>query len=231
MCCTVLAALASGCDRSGSGGTVPSGNSISETTPAPPPGTAAAAARRTSELGDATPASVPDTAPATAQPEAELDGKTLRLTGITMTVPDGWVERPVEPGPMAAKAVFAIPSGDGSGDEGSVRITHYPGMKGKNDLNINRWLAQATRDDGTPTSRDEAKIEREEWGKIHLTILDVRGNVKATMRGTAQPGGRMIAAIVDHPQGPHFIVATGKAALITKSEADILAFLHSAKVQ
>ena len=148
-----------------------------------------------------------------------------------MTIPDGWVVQPVKPGPMAAKAAFALPKADGAQENGSVRITHYPGMKGKDDMNIDRWLGQTAQADGTPTTRDSAKIEHKTIGNVHLTTVDVSGAVKATMRSAPQAGGRMIAAIVDHPRGPHFVVATGEAATIAKWETAVHEFLQSAKAE
>jgi len=228
MCCANLAVLSVGCDQNNSGKSVPSGNNTLETTPAPPPGTAAAA--RNTATSDTVP---PDRPPAAAsqQPTAgsNIDGATLHLAGITMTIPDGWVAQPVSPGPMAPVAVFALPKADGAQEDGSVRITYFPAMKGKDDLNIDRWLGQTARADGTPTKREDAKIEYKDIGNVHLKTVDVSGAVKATMRSAAQPGGRMIAAIVDHPRGPHFVVATGETATIAKWERAVHDFLGSVK--
>jgi hypothetical protein len=40
----------------------------------------------------------------------------------------------------------------------------------------------------------------------------------------------MIAAIVDHPKGPHFVKATGGIPSMKQAEEAIFAFLKSAKV-
>ena len=104
-------------------------------------------------------------------------------------------------------------------------------MKGKDKMNIDRWLGQTVLADGTPAKRENAKIEQKTIGNVKLTTIDVSGAVKATMRSTPQPGRRMIAAIVDHPQGPHFVVAIGEAATIAKWETAVHAFLGSAKVE
>ena len=228
MCCAALAVLWAGCDQSDAGNNAPSANLALETTPAPPPGTAAAAARKTATSNAAPPRRPPATAPQQPRAGSNIDGNTLRLTGITMTIPDGWVVQPVKPGPMEAKAAFALPKADGAQADGSVRITYFPGMKGKDDMNIDRWLGQTARADGTPSKREDAKIEHKTIGNVHLTTVDVSGAVKATRRSTPQAGGRMIAAIVDHPKGPHFVVATGEAATIAKWETAIHDFLQSA---
>jgi len=162
---------------------------------------------------------------------APAKGTTLKLTGLTMIVPEGWVEEKVEPTPMGPKAILKIPKIDPQGEDGMVRITHYPNMKGKDkdEMNIDRWLGQVSKPDGQPLTRSDAKITTTEAGPVRFTIVDMSGSAKLTMRDTSKPNQRMIAAIVDHPQGPHFVVAVGPIASMQKWAAQIDAFLKSAK--
>ena len=155
-------------------------------------------------------------------------GEKLRLAGLTLTVPQGWISQTVPPGPMAPKGVYTLPKADGDDEDGMVRITHFPRMKGMDKANIDRWLAQVSHSDGTPSNRDDAGIKITQERNVRLTVADLSGIVKATMRGTPRPGSRMIAAIVDHPQGPHFVVATGSIGTIQRWEGAIRAFLDSA---
>jgi hypothetical protein len=188
------------------------------------------AARLTGRSADAEPAK-PVALPA--------KGPVLKLTGLTLTVPEGWVEEKVEPTPMGPKAIYRIPKLDAAGPvdrlagDGMVRITHYPNMKGKDkdDMNIDRWLGQVSKPDGKPLTRADAKITTTEAGPVRLTVVDMSGSAKLTMKDTATPNQRMIAAIVDHPQGPHFVVAVGPAPSMEKWAAQIDAFLKSAKVE
>ena len=178
---------------------------------------------------------VPPAKPAeTPKPDAApAAGTALKLTGLTMTVPEGWVEEKVEPSPMEPKAIYRIPKLDTAGEDGMVRITHFPNMKGKDkdDKNIDRWLGQVSKPDGQPLTRSDAKITTTETGPVRLTVVDMSGSAKLTMKDTAKPNQRMIAAIVDHPQGPHFVVSAGPAASMEKWAAQIDAFLKSAKVE
>jgi hypothetical protein len=175
----------------------------------------------------------PATKPAeTAKPPAAPTKATpLKLTGLTLTVPEGWVEEKVEATPMGPKAVLKIPKTDPGGEDGVVRITHFPNMKGKDkdEMNIDRWIGQVSKADGQPCTRSDAKITTTEAGAVRITMIDLSGTVKLTMRDTAKPNQRMIAAIVDHPQGPHFVVSAGPAASMEKWAAQIDAFLKSAK--
>ena len=156
----------------------------------------------------------------------------MKLTGLTLTVPEGWVdEKKVEASPTGPKAVLKIPKTDPGGEDGIVRITHFPYMKGKDkdEMNIDRWIGQVTKADGQACTRSDAKITTAEVGAVRITMVDLSGTVKLTMRDTAKPNHRMIAAIVDHPQGPHFVVSAGPAASMEKWAVQIDAFLKSAK--
>jgi len=66
-------------------------------------------------------------------------------------------------------------------------------------------------------------------GPVRITMVDLSGTVKLTMRDAAKPNQRMIAAIVDHPQGPHFVVSAGPGDSMEKWAVRIDAFLKSAK--
>lgn len=166
--------------------------------------------------------------PAGAPQRAVDGGHALKLDGLTLTVPEGWQRGEIAPGPFAAVAVFELTKTGADEDNAQVRITHFPGMKGKDDLNIQRWLGQVVRDDGSSYSADDAKVNVREDGNVRIKMIDLQGSVKATMRATPRPNSRMIAAIVDHPKGPHFVVATGGVATMKKWEATIRLFLDSA---
>ncbi len=160
----------------------------------------------------------------------DKSGSQLRLTGIKMIVPAGWETQTIQPGALAPKAVYQIPAIKAGEEPGMVRVTQFPEMKGKDDQNIDRWIAQVAKADGAAATRADAKVEKIEMGSIRLTTLDISGSVKMTMRDTAKPDHRMIAAIVDHPKGPHFIVIAGPAASMKTWEPDIMKFLKSAEI-
>lgn len=171
------------------------------------------------------------TAPAANQ-AATGSGSKLALTGLTMSIPAGWIQDTVKPGPMAAKAVFKLSGVEGDPTGGFVRITHFPGMKGMDKQNIDRWISQVRRPNGQPSTRENGKLTVTDQGAVRLTVVDITGSVNTSMgaQTEGQPNHRLIAAIVDHPQGPHFVKASGGVACMKKWEASILAFLASAQV-
>ena len=157
-------------------------------------------------------------------------GRAIELTGLAMSVPSEWIEKPVEAGPMAPVKIFELPRSEGDALDAEVRVTYFPGMKGMDEMNISRWLSQVKGADGAPATREDAEIRVTEHGSVRLTVVDVAGTLDMSMSGggPAEVGQRLIAAIVDHPRGPHFIKAAGPAASMARWESSIDAFLQSA---
>lgn len=162
---------------------------------------------------------------------ATIEGGKLLLTGISFDLAEEWPSEPIPPSPMAPKAVLKLPKAEGDADDGMIRITYFPNMRGMNDANIARWLGQVAKPDGSPYSPAEANLTEKELGDVKLTMVDLKGSVKVTMRAAPKAGSRMIGAIVDHPQGPHFVVISGGEATVAKWEEAARKFLESAKVR
>ena len=160
-----------------------------------------------------------------------VEGNLLKLDGLTLTVPSGWNQGEIAPGPFAPVAVLEIAKAGDDAENGQVRITHCPNMKGMDDMNLNRWLGQVSKPDGSSYSLDDANLSVTESRNIRVKMIDLTGNVKATMRDTPHANSRMIAAIVDHPKGPHFIVASGGAATIDQAVTAIKGFVESARAE
>lgn len=158
----------------------------------------------------------------------------FRHEGITLTVPEGWTEQNVTPSPMAPKAFYRL-EGNEKEDiaSASVRVTYFPRMKGMDEANIDRWLGQVRREDGQPCTREDAKITTTDLTNVRLTVVDVSGSLSSDMggNGTVVAGQRMIVAIVDHPNGPHFVKVTGPSETVAKWAASVHAFLKSARVE
>ena len=177
------------------------------------------------------------TSPAVAgtTPAEATSDSILKLTGIAMEVPEGWQSQKFKPGPMAAKAFYLLAGAKDDPSGCTVRVTHFPGMKGMDEQNILRWIRQVRHSDGTPATRDDATITVEEMGAVRITVVDLAGSVSARMNGMASTAEkrntRLIAAIVDHPQGPHFVRIAGGVGSMARWESSIYAFLRSARTR
>ena len=212
---------------------------------APPASPAAPESAAPTEPATTTPAAKP-AAPTPAEipspnaaPAATATGDTtpLELTGLTLQVPAGWTVMEVKDSPMAPKAAFTLPAVEGETVPCTVRITYFPNMSDMENLvdaNLQRWLGQVRRTDGAPSTREDATITTMTGQGTKLTVLDITGIVGNTMMGSHTAGApieQMVAAIVEHDQGPHFIKVQGPPASVAAHRAAIDAFLQSASAK
>jgi hypothetical protein len=136
--------------------------------------------------------------------------------GVQWTTPAGWkaeAERPMRLAtyalaPGAECAVYFF----GSGQGGSV------------DANLDRWVGQFLQADGKP-SKSAAKIDKRTIHGWPVTTVDVAGaytgmgGPMAKSDAPPMPGYRMLAAIVEGPQGSVFFKCTGPAKTIAANQA------------
>ncbi len=192
---------------------------ISSTTPSPHGAHGASAkAPPAKKLGDV------DTSAVT------MSDKRTVLTGVSFANPEGWiVQKPVG---MSRVAQFSLPNADNSGEGAVVAVTHFPGMKGLDEQNLLRWYGQFSQPDGTPSASAAYKGTFSQDG-VDVTLIDISGTMRGggpmMGGGSDKPGYRMLAAIVDHGKGPHFVKITGPAAVVEQWKASAVAFLKSAK--
>lgn len=143
--------------------------------------------------------------------------------GIGWTVPAGWkadAQRPmrlatyaVAPGAECAVYFF------GAGQGGSV------------DANLDRWIGQFQQADGKP-SKSVAKIAKRTIHAWPVTTVDVSGAYSGMGGPLAQssapvPGYRMLAAIVEGPQGSVFFKFTGPVKAVAANQAAFDKMLES----
>lgn len=154
-----------------------------------------------------------------------LDAAPTRFAGISLTPSAEW--RAFDPGnnPMGPVAAFLLPAAEGAEGAAEVRLTHYPGMKNiPLEMNLDRWYGMVVQPDGKPT-KDVARLETFDAGGAHITVADMSGSIS----GVANQ--RMIAAAIEHEQGPHFLKVTGPEATVAQWRDSVIAYLKSAKVE
>lgn len=198
-----------------------------ETAPAPTPAPA-------SPTATATPAPAEKPVAPTDAPKAAPGGGTeLVIQGLALTIPADWVVEPFQPSAMSGTvASYRLSKAEGDSEDAILKFSHFPGMKGKDADNVMRWLGQVVVD-GKPITKEAANFKVEEMGNVRLTTMDAAGAISTSMMGggAATPGQRMISAIIDHPQGPHFVKVTGSEKTIAKWRDSIYAVMKSAKAK
>jgi hypothetical protein len=139
---------------------------------------------------------------------------------LLFQLPAGWVSQPPESGMRLAQA--AIP---GPGGPGQFAIFYFgAGGGGTPAANIDRWIGQIDKPAAPP--------HRESFTTHGLAVswVEVAGTMKASTIGmgpaAAQPGSRLLGAVVEGPGGPWFLKAIGPDATVAAARPAFLALLH-----
>ena len=154
---------------------------------------------------------------APAQPAVAEASRVFAIAdgAFSLEAPEGW-ER-VQPKSGMVETEFAIPpvQGDVPG-----RMT-VMGAGGSIEANIERWIGQFSQPDGSAT-KDKATTKKLTVAGCDVTLVDIPGTFK-DMPGGPFAGGkvieradwRMLAAIVQTPEGGnYFLKFTGPAATV-----------------
>lgn len=169
-------------------------------------------------------ASPGETSPTSAADQDLLaGGSSGQAGGLAWTAPAGWLS--VEAGAMRA-ASYRVP-GSGEDVDGDMSVSHFPGSGGGEDANIQRWIGQFSAPDGGPvlgTKKGHKRI-----AGFTVTTLEVAGTYRGgpSRAGGPLAGYRLLAAIVQAPEGAVFFKLTGPAATVTAAADGYHAMLGS----
>lgn len=179
--------------------------------PAMPPGHPPIGAQKPAKLSGALPAGHPPIEPPPPPGEAPGD--------LKFTAPSNWKQSPVTS--AMRKAQFALPKAAGDLEDGQL-VAFYFGRDqgGTVELNIARWKSMFTTAAGKPVDESNVKRETTQVDGMNVTLLDVSGRYADQMGRPSQAGPtekdfRMLAAIVETPDGPWFFKAVGPTATMT----------------
>ncbi len=144
----------------------------------------------------------------------------LAFAEITFTPAKTWKES--TPTSSMRKAQYAV------GD--AEVIIYYFGLDqgGSAEQNIERWKSQFT---GGPAPT----VEKKKFGPFDASVLDVRGTytvpdfMQSKTKEEPKKGWRMIAAVLETPEGRYFVRLIGPEKTVENAKKDFEAFLSSAK--
>jgi hypothetical protein len=151
--------------------------------------------------------------------------------GISWTPPSTWKSTGEKP--MRA-ATYSVPPAGGDSEPAECAVYYFgQGQGGSVQANIDRWIGQFQQANGKP-SKDAAQTRKREIHGLSVTTVDVSGAYSG-MGGpmmashASKPGYRMLAAIVEAPQGAVFFKFTGPAKTVTANQASYEKLLASLK--
>lgn len=172
----------------------------------------------------------PAPAPATSAPQEPRIASAHGAAGSTLrfAAPEGWESLP--PSSSMRKAQYRLPRAAGDAEDAEMVVFYFGGQGGGVQANIDRWIGQFQKPDGTPAG-DSAKVSRRTSHNIPLSIVDVSGTYTGSggpmSPGAPKPGFRMLAAVAEAPDGPWFFKLTGPVKTVAKWEASFQTFLDS----
>jgi hypothetical protein len=146
---------------------------------------------------------------------------------LKFAAPAEWIAE--TPASSMRKAQYRLPRVQGDPEDAELAVFFFGGSGGPVQANIDRWIGQFRKADGSPAN-DAAKTTRRESHGIALTLVDVSGTFLAASgpmlaEKQTKPGFRMIAAVAEAPAGPWFFKLTGPAPTVGKWEPEFQKFL------
>lgn len=140
-------------------------------------------------------------------------GQVQDLGAITVRAPKQWtVQTPTSP---MRKAQYLLPKAKTDVEDATLVVFYFgQGEGGSVELNLERWYGQFQQPDGS-SSKEKAMVSRRTASGMPVTMADVSGTYAPSGMGPMmpapepKPGYRMLAAIVESPQGPYFFKLTG----------------------
>ena len=152
---------------------------------------------------------------------------------LKFTVPAGWVEEPRSSSMRVAQ--YKLPKAAGDTEDASLVLYYFgQGQGGSTAANIERWVSQMTRPDGSAAA--EAKQEQFETNGLKVTTVDIFGTyVAETAPGSGtfhnNAGYRLRAAVIETPKGSYFVKFVGPEKTVTQWNESFLSYLKSFQVK
>ncbi|MEO8605320.1 MAG: hypothetical protein ABI629_22310 [bacterium] len=151
-------------------------------------------------------------------------GTPLTVKQLAVVLPPGWTSVPPASQMRAAQAVIAGPGGPAE-----LTVFHFgAGQGGDVEANIQRWLAQIVPQPGTQPQRQNF-----EANGLRITWIDAEGTLQPGQMGmgpqTAQPGSRLLGAVIEGDGGPWFFKATGPDMTLAPQRLAFLGMLQQAR--
>jgi hypothetical protein len=176
--------------------------------------------------------SAPQQAPMLPNGPGALEASTRSLNqaaGVAWTVPPAWEAGPARQMRLATYRIHAI-----AGDPEDAECAVYffgTGQGGTVEANLDRWAHQFTAPDGQSPAQP-GKVEKQVIGGLKVSTMTVSGTylgagMMMSQEQVKKPKFRMVAAIVEAPQGLVFFKLTGPLNTVAAAENDFNSLLET----
>ena len=152
--------------------------------------------------------------------------------GLKFETPEGWMEE--TPSSSMRVAQYRLQRVEPDQQDAELVVFYFGGGGGSVQANVDRWISQFSKADGSPAG-DVAQVSERDTNSIHLTIVDVSGTHKGSggpMMPRASPNRdyRLLAAVAEGSGGPWFFKLTGPRNTIDKWGASFYSLLDTLEV-
>jgi hypothetical protein len=149
-------------------------------------------------------------------------------SGIKFKAPEGWVAEKTTS--SMRQAQYKLPRVEGDTEDAEMVVFYFQGGGGGVQANVDRWIAQFSKPDGSPAA-DQAKVAHKQVHGIPLTVVDVSGIYDNSMGpdSATKPKStfRLLGAVAEAGNGPWFMKLTGPAKTVAKWESSFQSFLDT----
>lgn len=157
---------------------------------------------------------------------------TVNAQTLRYDAPDEWNE--LTPASSMRVTEFQLPRVAGDAEDVELAVFYFGGSGGSVEANLQRWVSQMEQPDGR-SSFEVAATTGFDANGLAVTVLDVAGTYVAAVRPGSptqlnKPGFRLLAAVVETPEGPYFFKLTGPARSVGRWDRPFAAFLRTVSV-
>jgi hypothetical protein len=155
--------------------------------------------------------------PLTALAAQQTGGvQTVDLGGLSFQAPASW--KKVQPKSSMRRAQLNIPPASGDKEPAELIVFVFPEGAGTVQQNVERWQNQFKGADGKAPKIESRSVQ----GKnVEVTRVEVAGTYTDPFAGKgAQPGFRLLGAIVETPDAAYFLKMVGPENTMTAAKPD-----------
>ena len=151
---------------------------------------------------------------------------TFKAGSFTFKKPATFTAKQLPPGGMrAAQLEFAAPDKKGTAE--AIFYFFGAGQGGGTQANVDRWLTSFQE----PKEKINSKVEKKKTGAGEVTYVEAEGTYMSGMPGaakTAQPGTKLLGAILESADCNVFVRMTGPVAAVKAADGDFRKMIESA---
>ncbi|MCH7721353.1 MAG: hypothetical protein IH988_10270 [Planctomycetes bacterium] len=155
------------------------------------------------------------------------------LESIQLVVPKGWHRYPVKEPTGGLRASYRLPGALTDPGDVLVLLEYVPGIRRHEQAMLIKWFGKELALTHSVPTAEAMKVREVPLGKMTVTIAEMSGKRRRAggSRTEDSPVRHMVViAILDHPDGPHVVRASGPAESFLKQYKSILTYIQSARI-